>query len=424
MDRNDFWALVQLATAGRSPCARDAPQRLLSFRLPAPPGALRPRPRAARRSPQHRLGGVLIGAAYGLARLAVGIALGFRRSARARASNPQVLRYATTAGPDVVVAALAAIGFYALARAASVRTCPSPGAGVAGRDRASDWRRFSATTRSSWRRRRSGRLAGPLAAQAAALAGGSRRRGDLRTPDRRQRTAGLGPFATAQSFNVYKLVHGVNWFHVDSSMAAGSIADVIRASPREFAAAWVHALVPSLLLLVPPLLLALFPGVAGRLGRFAAITIALYLPIVTMGSSSRADLPVLVLVATSAVALADQIWRRRRSLSSSSPPLHALVGLAVAVVILAWAGALVREDYGLVKHRRETADLYRRAGGAARRRRRDALEAGLRDRSLAVLSKSARAHAVDERHLAARERRPLQRGVSGTLCLVDRLLRA
>jgi hypothetical protein len=359
VDRNDFWALVQLARQvdlhapatlhnGFYPCGYPL---LLAFLgsdpvLPAVVLSI-------------VFGGVLIGAAYGLARAVAGGPWAFA-GALMLALQPQVVRYATTASPDVIVAALAAVGFSTLVHAmradvsesrrlewlagiafglaallryhALVLTAAAIGAGWLVRPR---------PKRLSWRTGLA--VVAIYAVQIAVNA-----------------AAGLGPLATAQSFNVYKLAHAVNWFHVDPSMAAGSIADVIRASPRQFGSAWVRALYPSLLLLIPPFLLAFFPGVGGRLGRFAAVTIVLYLPVVTMGSSSRAVLPVLVLVATAAGALADQVWRRRRALSSSSPPLHALVGLAAAVVVLAGVGALLREDYGLVKRRRDTADLYRR----------------------------------------------------------------
>jgi 4-amino-4-deoxy-L-arabinose transferase-like glycosyltransferase len=359
VDRNDFWALAQLARQVDLHAPATLHNGLYPFGYPLVLALLGPNPALPALFLSIGCGGVLIAAAYGLARLVVGAPWAFA-AALMLGLQPQVVRYATTASPDVVVAALAAAGFSAIVRAARADAPES--------------------RRSEWLGGILFGLAALLRYHALVLAAAAIGAGWLiRTRPKRlpwrvclavaaiyalqvvvNAAAGLGPLATAQSFNVYKLVHGVNWFHVDPSMATGSIADVIRASPGKFASAWVQALVPSLLLLVPSFLLALFPGVPGRLGRFAAITIGLYLPVVTMGSSSRADLPVLVLVATSAIALADQIWRRRRSLSSFSPPLHGLVVLAVAVGVLASARAFLRQDYGLVKHRQDTANLYRR----------------------------------------------------------------
>lgn len=167
-------------------------------------------------------------------------------------------------------------------------------------------------------------------------------------------SAGVGPFETAQAFNVYKLLHGVNWFHTASITPPATVYLAVASEPAVFVSAWWSALSPELGWLVPALLLALV-AVDIRTRRMAWILLAIsapYLFVIAAGGSSRGPLPVVPLAVICGIAVMQGLAVR------VSPGMRTHAVAALVVTAAAGLADHVRTDWGLVRRRHQMHRTY------------------------------------------------------------------
>ncbi len=366
VSRNDFWGNVALAQQGR-------PTSLASWYNPFYPFGYALLLRSFEPSPivpAHLLniasGVVLIATVGRIATRLAGPAWGLGACV-VMSMHPQIFQYVTTPGPDIAVAALVALAFDRLLAssdpvdpAASHRRLWPAGVLLG----AAALLRYHAL------------VLGVLVIAAAALGWPAVRRrtvpalAALAAVYALQMTVTMaahhGPFHTGQALVFQKLVHPVNWFHIDDASAPATAREVIAAAPAAFVSAYLRQLTPLALLLAPSgllILVATVPAVR-RLGLVALMILVPYIVIVAAGGSSRADLPVLFLMATSAAAAAQALGSR---LSARSLPLVRPVGLAGALLVgLVWGLPWLRADYGTVKYRRQDDQIFRRVESTLR----------------------------------------------------------
>lgn len=107
--------------------------------------------------------------------------------------------------------------------------------------------------------------------------------------------SGHGPFETSQSFNVFKLIHGINWYNTSKIHIPQSIITVIANSPKGFITAYTEFMGKQLYLIIP-LLICIFvlkDPLLNKLSLVLIIAFILYIPITSMGGSVRGMLPLL-----------------------------------------------------------------------------------------------------------------------------------
>lgn len=168
--------------------------------------------------------------------------------------------------------------------------------------------------------------------------------------------SGHGPLATSQSFNVYKLMYGVDWWHVPRDLPT-SIAAVIRHDPCQFLLTYLNALSESWWLLAPPVIGALL--IRARRPARLCLTLVLaflaYLAVVVMGGSVRGYLPVVPFFVLSLVVLARWSVRavvRRRAAPASLKTLAVAGGLVFAgLFALGWLVRDARQIGTALAHR-------------------------------------------------------------------------
>ena len=366
VSRNDFWGNLALAQQGM-------PTSLASWYNPFYPFGYALLLRSFEPSPllpAHLLnvlcGVVLIATVGRIAARQTGVAWGLGACV-VMSVHPQIFQYVTTPGPDIAVAALVALAFdRLLASSDPVDPAAShqrlwPAGVLLG---AAALLRYHAL------------VLGGLVIAAAAIGWPAVRRravpalAALAAVYALQMTVTMaahrGPFHTGQALVFQKLVHPVNWFHIDDASAPATVREVIVAAPSAFVSAYLRQLIPLALLLVPSALLAVL-AVSSAVRRFAAVALTILVPyivVVSAGGSSRADLPVLFLPAASAIAVAEAL---RIRLAARSPSIVRACGVAGALLAgLVWGLPWLRADYGTVKHRRQDDQIFRRVESTLR----------------------------------------------------------
>lgn len=145
--------------------------------------------------------------------------------------------------------------------------------------------------------------------------------------------AGVGPFQTAQPFNVYKLFNPVDWYHLQRNYPP-SVIGVIRLSPERYLEAYRAQLLPSLFLLVPSAAGAVVAtGRNRRIALYALVAAGLYLPLQAVGGSPRGPLLAAPLAAVGVAVALDAILTRQWIASGAGRTL-AVIGVLAAI---AWA---------------------------------------------------------------------------------------
>jgi hypothetical protein len=297
----------------------------------------------------YQMGARLLGAPWGLLATA------------SLAIHPQVFRYATTPGPDIIVGALLALAFgrvfWADGNDRGHRLSAGAMFGLAALFRYHALvfaaAAIAATAYGHPRPVRHLRLAigGMLGVYAVQMVVAV--------------LAHHGPFHTGQAYIFYKLVHGVNWFEPNAALVPSSAWGVVMGAPRLVAAAYLRELGALWVLPCAPALLALAP-VREPVRRFARVALMItmaYLLVIASGGSSRGSLPVRFLVALSAVGLVSEglaaarapLDRKSRRLVTRGP------WRAVALVAFGFWGLLcLRDDFGIIKYRALDNAAYRR----------------------------------------------------------------
>jgi hypothetical protein len=156
--------------------------------------------------------------------------------------------------------------------------------------------------------------------------------------------AGESAWSNAQAFNVYKMVHGMDWYR-PVLPADLSVAGIFRAEPVAFLKGWAGALLREGIWLIGPSMAWLHARRCGltELQRFAALSVlagALYILPVSLGDSPRAMVVVSVLVVVPVAALVTDLRRHRPSLAS----------LAMALVIACGVVLGLKADRAFLEH--------------------------------------------------------------------------
>ena len=178
--------------------------------------------------------------------------------------------------------------------------------------------------------------------------------------------AGEAAWSNAQAFNVYKMVHGMDWYH-PVLPADLSVATLVREQPVAFLKGWAGALLREGIWLVGPAMAWLHARRHGltELQRFSALAFlagALYVLPVSLGDSPRAMVVIGLLVIVPVAALVTDLRRHRPSLLS----------LAMAVVVAAGVVLGLKADRAFLEHNfRQSRDFAAVESGL--------LEAGVSD---------------------------------------------
>lgn len=107
--------------------------------------------------------------------------------------------------------------------------------------------------------------------------------------------SGHGPFETSQSFNVFKLIHGINWYNTSKIHIPQSIITVIANAPKGFITAYTGFMGKQLYLIIPSLIctFVLKDYLGIKYSIVLNITFIIYILITSMGGSIRGTLPLL-----------------------------------------------------------------------------------------------------------------------------------
>lgn len=150
--------------------------------------------------------------------------------------------------------------------------------------------------------------------------------------------AGKGLLETDQAFNVYKLIHGVDWLRINPDAVPGSVLKIIAADPARFALRYAAGLLRLLWLLVAPLLALAFGASESvrRASGVIAMTVGIYCLVVAAGDSPRADRAVLPLVILACTVVAHAVMEpglRDQAVPFQRWVLRAGAGLCLAMYL-------------------------------------------------------------------------------------------
>lgn len=156
--------------------------------------------------------------------------------------------------------------------------------------------------------------------------------------------AGRAAWATDQAFNVYKMVHGMDWY-APVDPGALSVVAVVRGAPLEFLHEWAGAIARAGAWLAAPALVLLVLRGEGHAGlrRFSAMALVagtVYTLPVALGDSPRAAVLLSAMVIPPSAALILALRRRRGSVA----------GLLAAGVIAFGCVAGLRADRDFLRH--------------------------------------------------------------------------
>lgn len=174
--------------------------------------------------------------------------------------------------------------------------------------------------------------------------------------------SGHAPLETAQSFNVYKLMHGIDWHHFRPEAIPRSILGVIAGAPGLFLHTWSRAVL-ELMPLVLPALLCMAAAKEKRvilLNTVLAGVAGLYILVSALGMSHRAALPLLPLAAYQTVYLAGFLYRNVRDTDGTAPLRRWTFTALLAVGIPLCLGAFAFSNRDFVNHRSTLHERYQR----------------------------------------------------------------
>lgn len=161
--------------------------------------------------------------------------------------------------------------------------------------------------------------------------------------------AGRGVLETAEHFNVYRLTHGIDWWHLPSNIPTSSL-QVILGSPMKF----LHAYGAAVWHLLPYALTALVGSVflpdahQRRVVKAIAIAMVMYIVIVGVAASQRAALLLVPFAMWCAMLIAragSAIWRKHTVGVGRRAVMTGVVGLVCTLQLGHWLSV----DYGQVK---------------------------------------------------------------------------
>ena len=171
--------------------------------------------------------------------------------------------------------------------------------------------------------------------------------------------SGHGAFETAQKFNIYKLVHGINWYHPPTGINETTL-EILLHNRWKIAMTYVPGLGKLLLFAWPAILGSAFcrRPACSRFCLFAAVAVCMYAVPTALGGSSRAPLPITILYVVPMIMLIiDGIRRVTRTATATKLQKGLAVVMFAAVVGLAslqWLYA----DYALLLGWRRASVTY------------------------------------------------------------------
>lgn len=167
----------------------------------------------------------------------------------------------------------------------------------------------------------------------------------------------IGAMTRDQAFNVYsRLVHPVNWFHLDREPIPQTLAAAIARDPSAFLRNYLTFSAPHLWLGLATVVAALVGrGEARRFSLFTLVTGLVFVPVVNLGASPRGIASFVPLVMVAVVwAAADAVARLERA----STRRGATLVLGAAAAMFAW-------QYWLPEHRRYVEEVRIRVARAS-----------------------------------------------------------
>lgn len=155
--------------------------------------------------------------------------------------------------------------------------------------------------------------------------------------------AGEPAWATDQAFNVYKMVHGMDWY-APVDPATLSVVDIVRDAPGRFVTEWAGAILRAGAWALGPALLWVLTrrrdDARTRFAGFAVVGAVLYTVPVALGDSPRTAVVISALFVPSAAALLAELRARDVSL----PRVLSAAVLAFGLV------ASLRADFDFLRH--------------------------------------------------------------------------
>jgi hypothetical protein len=146
--------------------------------------------------------------------------------------------------------------------------------------------------------------------------------------------AGESLFASAQGFNIAKMVHGADWRQ--EQLQSPNALDIILQHPAAFLHAYVSHLLTEWYILIP-----LIAGIAIRSTRELAFIALLDFLAVGLGGSPRGSLPIQPVAVFCVVGAMLYFLRNSKLLSSRATPITGIILIATAVSVMLYKSATV-----------------------------------------------------------------------------------
>ncbi len=174
--------------------------------------------------------------------------------------------------------------------------------------------------------------------------------------------SGHGMLETAQNFNIYKLLYGVNWTYSPSpaEIENFSLLEALRTDPRHVMNAYIIPFRYLVSYVWPALACFLIarPGGMKKYALFSALVIVLYAIPVALGDSPRAPLiimvPFLSSIAFLAIAFVDRVKAAAGSLNWMPGAVTVLIAAACAYPVYQW----VRQDLEVIRRNRNEHNVF------------------------------------------------------------------
>lgn len=174
--------------------------------------------------------------------------------------------------------------------------------------------------------------------------------------------SGHGPLETAQNFNIYKLLHGVDWTYSPSPSEIGSFSllETFRNNPSLVIRAYVPAFT-ALLSYALPAIVCIFVTRSGAIRKYAifsALVILLYAIPVAFGDSPRAPLTIMAPYISSIAFVANALWDRVRDLSLKDTWIPRVVLGAMLITSIYFISRWVLQDLEVLRVNRSEHQVF------------------------------------------------------------------
>lgn len=172
--------------------------------------------------------------------------------------------------------------------------------------------------------------------------------------------SGHGVFETAQIFNVYKTIHGVDWWNPPITIE-GSVWSLIAANPQRFFFSYWPEVIGVMTWALAPALCACVPALR-QWRSFAMLSLfvtTFYAIPVALGGSVRAIVVLLPFILPCIVLLGIHVWTRLSNTFRRERVRHAVAIMVMALFVGSMGIAWLLQDYSMLRERRFNDDHYR-----------------------------------------------------------------